>query len=93
MALIKNTPPEYFSKTIELLDQHFRDENYSEKATYYDLAARCVDKVWQESPEGRAAGLRDAWSEFKTDMLETWPGRQLIRVCDFLARILERRSK
>ena len=49
MALIKNIPPEYFEKTLELLDQHFRDENYSEKAVYYDLAARCVDIVWQYS--------------------------------------------
>lgn len=49
MALIKNTPPEYFEKTLEILDQHFRDENYSEKAIYYDLAARCVAMVQQET--------------------------------------------
>jgi hypothetical protein len=93
MALIKNTPPEFFDKTIELMDQHFRDENYSEKAIYYDLAARCVDKVWQESLEGRVARLRDAWTEFKTSLLESWPGRQLIRFSGFLARIIERGSK
>ena len=54
MSLIKNTPDEYFDKAIELMDQLFREANYSENAIYYDLAGRCLDMVRQEQKDGGA---------------------------------------